>query len=48
MTQLHIKNLKCVKRQDPTGRDETRIQQLVGGGPILIPCPPTLRPGDDG
>jgi hypothetical protein len=31
MAQLHITNLQCVRRQDPVGRDETRIQQLIGG-----------------
>jgi hypothetical protein len=47
MAQLHIKNLKCVKRQDPAGRDNTRIQQLVGGGPTVISGPHSLGRGDD-
>ncbi len=46
MAQLHIKRLTCVRRQDPVGRDETRIQQLVGGGPIVISGPHSLGRGD--
>ena len=47
MAQLHITNLQCVRRQDPVGRDETRIQQLIGGGAAVISGPHSLGRGDD-
>ena len=34
------------QRQDPVGRDETRIQQLVGGGATEISGPHSLGRGD--
>jgi hypothetical protein len=46
MAQLHIKRLQCIRRQDPAGRDNTRIQQLVGGGAIVISGPHSLARND--
>ena len=46
MAELHIKKLLCVKRQDPAGRDNTSIRQLVGGGSSLISGPHSLARND--
>ena len=46
MAQLHIKRLQCIRRQDPAGRDNTRIEQLVGGGATVISGPHSLARND--
>jgi hypothetical protein len=43
MAQLHIKTLKCVKKDDVIGKDEASLQ--VGG--VTISGPHTLGKGDD-
>jgi hypothetical protein len=46
MAQLHIKRLQCIRRQDPAGRDNTRIQQRIGGGTTVISGPHSLARND--
>ena len=42
MAELHIRTLKCVKRHDPTGKDEASLQ--INGSKISGPH--TLGKGD--
>ena len=35
MAELHIKTLKCVKKHDPTGKDEAKLQ--INGSTISGP-----------
>ena len=42
MAELHIKTLKCVKKHDPTGKDEAKL--VINGS--TISGPHTLGKGD--
>jgi hypothetical protein len=42
MAELHIKSLKCVKKHDPTGKDEAKLQ--INGSTIAGPL--SLGKGD--
>ena len=42
MAELHIKSLKCVKRHDPTGKDEASLR--INGA--TISGPHSLGKGD--
>jgi hypothetical protein len=43
MAELHIQNLKCVKRHDPTGKDEAKL--VIDGR--TVSGPHSLGKGDD-
>ncbi len=43
MAELHIKTLKCVKKHDPAGKDEAKLQ--INGS--TISGPHSLGKGDD-
>lgn len=43
MAELHIKNLKCVKKHDPVGKDEASLR--IDG--VTVSGPHILGKGDD-